>query len=67
MIRFSNDAELWQFLLNGGTVIEKHGHRREIKLVNGMKTYTKTADGVNDFESAKNCLLSFDWWYGKAN
>lgn len=62
MIKFINDAELFRFLLNGGTVIEIRGpDRKEIRLVNGIKTYTKTN------ERAKNCLLSYEWWLGKEN
>ena len=60
MIKFTNDDELYRFLLDGGTIIEIRGpDRKEIKLVNGIKTYTKTN------KRAKNCLLSYEWWLGK--
>ena len=66
MIHFSNDAELFQFLLDGGTLIEKEGdHRRELKLVDGLKTYTKGDGHVEDGSSAKKCILSYNWWEGK--
>lgn len=60
MIRFLNDAELWRYLLDGGTVIEKYGpDRKEIRLVNEVKTYVKTG------RSAKHCLLTYEWWVAK--
>ena len=67
MIYFSNDAELFQYLLDGGTIVEKIGSNegRELKLVNGLKTYTKGSGHIRDGDSARNCLLSYDWWIGK--
>jgi hypothetical protein len=59
MIEFKNDAEIWMFLINGGTVVEKSvgENKKKIRLVAGKKTYL---DGA----SANNCLLSYDYWVG---
>ena len=51
---FGNDQEIWEYLLQGGTVKEIYGEKT-ISLVAGNKTY-------GDGSSAKSCLLSFDYW-----
>ena len=61
MIEFKNDAEIWKFLIDGGTVVEKSvgANKKKIRLVDGKKTYL-------DGKSANNCLLSYDYWIGIA-
>ena len=59
MVEFNNDAELWKFLLAGGTVVEKCVgiSKRKLYLNNGNKTYSTG-------ESARNCLLTYNYWVG---
>lgn len=66
MIEFKNDAELWEFLLAGGVVIEKNYtvDRVKVKLVNGLKTYVNNTSNRKYGQSAKNCLLYYDYWVG---
>ncbi len=58
MVVFKNDAELWRFLIDGGTVIDKMARSSRIKLVDGIKKYTTG-------ESAANCLMTFTYWLGE--
>ena len=54
--RFKNKQELWQWLIDGGEIIEPFdAGSRKIKLCNGNPIY-------ENGEEAKNCLFSHDYW-----
>lgn len=58
MIKFHSDEDIWRWLLSGGVVVDRMDTTITIRLVDGKKTY-------NDGSSAKSCLLSYDYFYGK--
>lgn len=54
--KFKNKQELWQWLIDGGEIIEPFEQgSNTIKLIDGNPMY-------NDGACANNCLFSHDYW-----